>query len=182
MRASDVRRCERPEATISPRRALAALGALLLIPLLCGGSCSVAARYCSDDCDPCWESCGCSDVPCTHPLSAGGLPLDGEPAAIELREDGTLVRTIGPLVGWSAAASARGRGFERPDLVRYADALVRSNPSLFGEARGWALAPLESLRDGHLVVLERADALATFFFDRSGAVTWIEIQRATRGG
>ena len=181
MRASEVRPC-RPGGASRWRRASTALAALACVPLLCGGSCTVVATSCHDDCDPCWDGCFCDDRPCTHPLSAGAIDLGAEPATIELRADGSLVRTIGPLAGYSAAPTARGRGFERADLVRYAEALVRSSPRLFGEPRGWSAAALEATCEGHLVVLERADALATFWFDREGAVAWVEIERATRGG
>lgn len=182
MRAPDVRR-ERAAIGRSARRMLTAISALLLVPLLCGGSCTVVVSSCTGTCDPCFEGCFCDDNrPCTHPLSAGAISLEAEPSVLEVRDDGALVRTIGPLVGYGAAATVRGRGFERPDLVRYADALVRSNPALFGAARGWTLAPVAPLSDGHLVVLERPGALATFLFDRAGAVTWIEIQRLERGG
>jgi hypothetical protein len=174
MRDPDPRR-DRPDGGPRP---LHALVALLLAPWLAAGSCTIVAKSCTDTCDPCAEGCFCEDRPCTHPLDAGALALDAAPVGVELRGDGSLVQTIGPIVGLSAAATSRGRAFERADLVRYADALVRSNPELFGAPRGWDVLPLEPLRDGHLVLLERADALATFGFDRAGAVTWIEIQRA----
>ena len=153
---------------------------MIAAPLFWGGSCSISAVHCTDDCDPCFESCHCEHAPCAHPLVLGGpeaLRLEGREIAVEELADGTIVTTNAPAI---APASARGATpapgrarLEPSDLVRVADPVVGANRDRFGAPREWRLDAVDAspASTGSTVVLlerVRGSRALAFLFDREG--------------
>jgi hypothetical protein len=159
--------------------------ALLLAPLLASGSCS--ATYCSETCDPCFETCKCHHE-CDHASVVGGtgsLRLESHVSTHVIGDDGTVVETFGPIVGLSVRALRPGalRAHELPetsDFVRFADAVLRVNAERLGRSDGWSVASVERFGATTAVLLERADGAPdslAFLYERSGDL--LEIVRHT---
>jgi hypothetical protein len=135
-----------------PRTIASALAAVLLVALLCGGSCTVAV--CKEDCDPCIEQCVCSgtcangidyDYRTVHRLSSYSLATsaDGE---------GALTRTFSDIVGLSLDRAQGPVPHAAGDYARFAEAVIDVNAWLLAPGgRAWTAEPVLSF-DSAVVV------------------------------
>ena len=143
----------------------------LLAPLFWGGSCTVSAFHCSEDCDPCVSTCKCADNQhCDQPLSIadeGALRLEHY-AYAAVADAGSVSETFGAILGLSIARVLPGRDHERSDLVRFADGVLRVNAPLLGDPRVWELGSVERFSDATIVVYAAPSASIAFLFDRAG--------------
>lgn len=118
--------------------ACAALGgAFFLVSALCGATCQVS--YCSDDCDPCLQTCPCHNRTCT-----AGLQMDFERAhrlaawrlSGGIDSQGNEIRTYADILGLSVRRAYGLEELGTQDLRRFAEGVIQVNHDLLDTPRG----------------------------------------------
>lgn len=118
----------------------AVAGAFFLVSALCGATCQ--ASFCTEDCDPCVQTCICHDRPC-----GSGSALAFEPAhrlvawrlSAGLDTGGGEVRTISEILAPSIRRAYGVEEFGESDLRRFAEGAIDVNDVLLAPPRnvGW---------------------------------------------